>query len=77
MEYSCVPRRATRTDWSIRFSADNGSFPGTMLLSAILPAAQLTRQGVGTGLFGGNTVTVYEFRALFPAFNAVANTPYI
>lgn len=65
------------TDWSIRFSADNAGFPGTTLLSAIPPAAQVTRQAVGTGLFNGtNTVTVYEFTASLPTFNAAANTPY-
>ena len=65
------------TDWSIRFQADNAGVPGAILASETLPAAQVTRQLVGTGTFGqGNTVDVYQFTAPFPNFSAAAGITY-
>jgi hypothetical protein len=63
--------------WIVRFQADNAGVPGSVLLTTTQPAAQVIRQTAGTGLFGNNTVTVYEFTITFPtALHASANTPY-
>jgi hypothetical protein len=64
------------TDWSIRFQADNAGVPGAILASETLPAAQVTRQLVGTGIVVGNTVDVYQFTAPFPNFSAAAGITY-
>jgi hypothetical protein len=66
-------------DWIVRFQADSGGFPGTVLSSSTIPAAQVTRQLVGTGVLGtinGAEVSVYHSSARFPNFAASAGTPY-
>ena len=64
------------TDWVIRFTPDNGNQPVAPVTQETLPAAQVTRQALGGGLYNGNPVTVYQFTALFPDFNAAAHTQY-
>jgi hypothetical protein len=63
--------------WVIRFQADNAGAPGAVLLSSTQTAAQVTTQAVGSGLFNGNPVTVYEFTAFFATgLDVAANTTY-
>ena len=64
------------TDWVIRFTPDNGNQPVAPVTQETLPATQVTRQALGSGLYGSNPVTVYQFTALFPDFNAAAHTQY-
>lgn len=64
------------SDWVIRFYSDNAGAPLAVLSTTVLPTAQVTRQAVGTGLFGNNTVTIYEFTAFLNSFDADAGTTY-
>jgi CubicO group peptidase (beta-lactamase class C family) len=64
------------TDWNISLQANNAGAPGSVLSSSTIPAAQVSKQIVGTGIFNGNTVNVYEFTALLPSFAAAAGTTY-
>jgi hypothetical protein len=67
-------------DWIVRFQQDVAGAPGMVLLSHTIPAADVTRVTLGTGIVGfanNATVTVYQFTAPFlPGFHADAGTPY-
>lgn len=62
--------------WRLAFYANSANAPGAVLSSTDLAAANITRQSVGTGFFGANQVTVYEFTANVNSFTAVGNTKY-
>jgi len=62
--------------WIIRFQADNSGIPGATLQSTNIASSQVNTTILGTGLFNGNTVTVYQFTADVPAFSAAAGTTY-
>jgi hypothetical protein len=62
--------------WVIEFHADNSGIPGATLQSASLADAQVRRQALGTGVFNGNTVTIYQFTADLPVFSAAAGITY-
>jgi hypothetical protein len=64
------------TTWDLGFFADNAGTPGAVASDTTQSAAQVSTLGVGTGLFNGNTVTLYQFTATFPDFTAVAGKTY-
>jgi hypothetical protein len=64
------------SSWTVGFFADSGGSPGTQLSSTTLTSAQVTSQILGSGMFGNNTVTVFEFTALLTSFNALGGTHY-
>lgn len=64
------------TDWLIRFQADSGGIPGAVLSSDTILAGLAGVQVLGSGLYNGNTVTVYEFTANLTPFNAMAGVTY-
>ena len=65
----------SRWDILIFDSTGIGGTPANLIGGAI-DDKQVTRTTLGTGLFGANTVTVYQFTALFPDFNAGAGVGY-
>ena len=62
--------------WNINFLTDNVGTPGTALSGTALTLAQVTQSAVGSGFFGANAVTVYQFSANINAFSASAGTQY-
>jgi hypothetical protein len=64
------------TTWDIGFFTDNAGTPVIPVSETALSAAQVGRQTLGTGVFDGNVVTVYQFNATFPSFTAVTGKTY-
>lgn len=62
--------------WDLGFFADSAGTPGALLSDTSESAAQVSRQNLGTGVFAGNQVDVYEFTATFASFTAAAGQTY-
>jgi len=60
--------------WDILINSSNGGVPGALL--AANTGASVTMTTLGSGIFDGNPVTVYQFTAQFAPFDALANTTY-
>ncbi len=63
-------------NWVLRLALDSGGAPGALLLNTSIPAAQVSSQVIGNGIFLGNPVSVYQFTASFAGVNLLANTNY-
>lgn len=62
--------------WDVGFFADNSGTPGAPVSDTALSGSQVSTQAIGTGMFDGNPVTVYQFTATFTSFTAVAGKTY-
>ncbi len=65
------------TGYDIAFYSDNAGLPGAQVASESVGAAAVTTTLLGTGLFSGSPVNVYEFSYTFATpVNLNAGTPY-
>jgi hypothetical protein len=60
--------------WDVIINSSTAGLPSGLIVANT--NVSVTTTTLGTGLFGGNPVTVYQFTAQFPAFDALANTQY-
>ncbi|QOY90529.1 PEP-CTERM sorting domain-containing protein [Paludibaculum fermentans] len=64
------------SSWQVSFYADAAGVPGAQLSNTTLNLADVTVQNLGTGFFGAEAVTVYQFSANLSPFAATAATTY-
>lgn len=63
--------------YEVAFYANNGNVPGAQLQAETTGVANVTATQVGTGVFGGSAVNLYEFvYTLSSPFQALAGTTY-